>query len=270
MPAPVEHPAAALSSSGLDLEGVAALPSLAVAEIAGRDSVAAAVVAVREREFRTILPTAVYTGTEYGDRDSPEHAVARLREILGDSTEVLALVSLASPALWAALNGRFSAGVHATFGVCSPCLSCHLYLHLARVPLAWALGGAPVIAGERDSHGGRVKLSQTPLGIDASIRVLAKGGIELLEPVRHVHESAGITALAGDGWEAGERQLRCVHSGNYVALDGGVAYDELAYSRFLHQFMEPAGDAVLAAWRAESEPDYETVVRRVLEGSDAA
>ena len=270
MPAPVEHPADALTSSGLDLESVAALPSLAIAEIAGRDSVAAAVAAVRERGFRTILPTAVYTGTEYGDHDAPEHATARLREILRDSADVLPLVSLTSPALWAALNGRFSAAVHETFGVCSPCLSCHLYMHLARAPLAWALGGAPVIAGERDSHGGRVKLSQTPLGIDASVRMLARAGIELLEPVRHVHESAGITALVGGGWEAGERQLRCVHSGNYVALDGSVAYDELAYSRFLHHFMEPAGDAVLAAWRAEPEPDYEAVVRRVLEGSDAA
>src|SRR5450759_3972553 len=62
----------ALFSLALDLDSVAALPSVAIAEIAGRDSVAAAVAAVRERGFRTILPTAVYTGTEYGDHDAPE------------------------------------------------------------------------------------------------------------------------------------------------------------------------------------------------------
>lgn len=266
----VEHPDLALTASGLDLAAVSALPALAVAEIAGRDSVAAAVVAVRERGFRTILPTAVYTGTEYGDRQAPERAAQRLRELVGDSARVLPLVSLASPGLWSALNGRFASVVHQAFGMCSPCLACHLYMHLARVPLAWALGDVPLIAGERDSHGGRAKLSQTSLGIDAYVRVLARSGIELIEPVRHVHDGAGITALVGDDWEAGERQLRCVHSGNYLALDGAVAYDELAYSRYLHGFMEPAGLAVAEAWRADPEPDYEAVLRRVLEGSDAA
>jgi hypothetical protein len=270
MPAAVEHPALALAASGLELAVVSKLPALAIAEIAGRDSVAAAVVAVRERGFRTLLPTAVYTGTEYGDHDAPERAARRLRELVGDSAEVLPLVSLASPRLWAALNGRFASVVNERFGMCSPCLACHLYTHLARVPLAWALGDTPVIAGERDSHGGRAKLSQTPLGIDACVRVLARSGIELLQPVRHVRDSAGIIAIAGEDWDAGSRQLQCLHSGNYLALDDTVAYDELAYSRYLHGFMEPAGLAVTAAWRAEPEPDYEEIVRRVLEGSDAA
>jgi hypothetical protein len=270
MPAAVEHPSLALAASGLELAAVSRLPALAIAEIAGRDSVAAAVVAVRERGFRTLLPTAVYTGTEYGDHDAPQRATRRLRELVGDSAEVLPLVSLTSPRLWAALNGRFASVVRDRFGMCSPCLACHLYTHLARVPLAWALGDAPVIAGERDSHGGRVKLSQTPLGSDACARVLARCGIELLQPVRHVHDTAGIIAIAGVDLDTDESELRCLHSGNYVALDGDVAYDELAYSRYLHGFMEPVGLAVTAAWRADPEPDYEEIVRRVLEGSDAA
>jgi hypothetical protein len=270
MPAPVEHPDAALSAAGLDPTTVSALPALAVAEIAGRDSVAAAVLAVREHGFRTLLPTVVHTGTEYGDGDAPERAVEHLRVLLGDSARVLPLLSLASPRLWAALNGRFASVVNERFDMCSPCLACHLYMHLARVPLAWALGDAPLIAGERDSHGGRAKLSQTPLGIDACVRVLARSGIELLQPARHVLDSAGITELVGDGWEAGEGQLRCLHSGNYAALDGSVAYDEFAYSRYLHGYFQPAGLAIVEAWRSDPEPDYEAVIRRVLEGSDAA
>ena len=267
---PAEHTARALADAGLDPETAAVLPSPAIAEIAGRDSIAAAVVAVRESGFRTILPTVVHTGTEYGDHDAPFRAVERLRLELGDEVQVLPLVSLSSPGLWAALNGRFASVISGTFGVSSPCLACHLYMHLARVPLALALGGAPVIAGERDSHGGHTKLSQTPLGIDASIRVLSHAGIDLLEPVRHVRDGATITSLAGGAWAAGDGQLRCVHSGNYIALDGSVAYDELAYSRYLHRFLEPAGFAVIDAWRLDSQPDYEAIVRRVLEGSDAA
>jgi hypothetical protein len=38
----------------------------------------------------------------------------------------------------------------------------------------------------------------------------------------------------------------------------------------VHGFLEPAGAAVVEAWREVSEPDYEALVRAVLEGPDAA
>jgi len=132
------------------------------------------------------------------------------------------------------------------------------------------LGAAPVVAGERDTHGGRVKLSQASLGIDACGRVLARAGIELLEPVRRVREGEEIAGLLGPGWETTARQLCCVHSANYTGLDGEVAFDELAYARYVHGFLEPAGDAVVDAWRETAEPDYEALIRAVLEGPDAA
>jgi hypothetical protein len=143
-------------------------------------------------------------------------------------------------------------------------------VHLVRVPLAQALGGVPIVSGERDTHNGAVKLSQTSLGIDVSVRVLARAGIELLEPIRRVRDGEEIAALIGPSWEVGARQLCCVHTGNYVGLDGEVAYDQLAYARFAHGFLEPAGAAVVEAWRDTAEPNYESIVRAVLQGPDAA
>ncbi|HSQ22523.1 MAG TPA: hypothetical protein VLQ52_06995, partial [Coriobacteriia bacterium] len=177
--------------------------------------------------------------------------------------------ALSDPALWSAMNARPAAEIQQRFGVYSPCLACHLYLHLLRAPLAWSHHNAPVIAGERDTHDGRVKLSQTPESIDAAIRVLGSAGVELLQPVRALG-GEDIAALAGDDWDERIGHLGCQLSGNYVCFDGTVSYDEAGYARYIAEFYEPVGRAVLDAWRAEREgapaTDFNAVVRGVLEG----
>jgi len=242
---------------------------LAIVEIAGRDSVAAAVAAVRERGFRELLPTIAFTGTETGDREAPKRAVAALEQLLAGVARVHEPVALSDPALWSAMNARPAAEIQRRFGVYSPCLACHLYLHLLRVPLAWSHHNAPIIAGERDTHDGRVKLSQTPESIDAAIRVLGSAGVELLQPVRALG-GEGIATLAGDDWDERIGHLGCQLSGNYVCFDGTVRYDERGYARYIAEFYEPVGRAVLDAWRAEREgapaTDFNAVVRGVLEG----
>jgi len=267
---PAEQPEYALTSVGLDSLSLAATPGLALTAVAGRDSLAAAVVAVREHGITTLLPVSVATGTEYGDEREPERATERLAALLAGEAEVLPHVRIGSPRLWAALNGRFASVIRERFRIFSPCLACHLYVHLARVPLAKACGGVPLVTGERDSHSGRVKLSQTPLGIDAETRVLARAGVELISPVRRVRDGEEIGAIVGDAWAQGTKRLCCVHADNYAGLDGSVTYDELAYARYLHGFFEPAGMAVVDAWRDTAEPDYEAIVRAVLAGPDAA
>jgi hypothetical protein len=264
----------ALGDDRLDM--LRSLPGLTIGAVAGRDAVAAIVQAVRGEGFSAVLPTSVATGTEYGDSDAPLDAVRVVRETLGDDAEVLDPLRVGSPRLWAALNGRFAAEIDARFGLHSACLACHLYVHMARVPLAWALGNAPVVTGERDTHDGRVKLSQTEASIDAETRVLAYAGIELLTPVRTA-SGAEVGALV-PGWREGERQLCCVHSGNYKRLDGSVHLDATGYHRYLTEFFEPAGRGIVDAWRAAgldragaadsagvAALDYEAIVRRVLE-----
>ncbi|MDF1542148.1 MAG: hypothetical protein RQ731_02515 [Anaerosomatales bacterium] len=245
------------------------MESLAIAEIAGRDSVAAAVAAVREHGFTRLLPTIALTGTETGDRRAPLRAIDTLAGLLGDACEVLEPITLSDPALWAAMNARHAAVIRSRYGSWSPCLACHLYLHLLRVPVSWDRGNAPVIAGERDSHDGRIKLSQLPAGIDSSIRVLAHAGVELIEPIRHA-SGADVADIVGAGWEQDGGQLGCVLSGNYVELDGSVRHDEAAYERYVSGFFEPVGNAIVDAWRARRDggatPDYAAIVGAILAG----
>ena len=240
----------------------------AIVQIAGRDSVAAAVAAVRKRGFRTLIPTIAFTGTETGDREAPFRAVEALRGLVGSEAEVAEPVTLTDPALWSAMNARPAAEIQRRFGIYSPCLACHLYFHLLRVPLAWEHGYAPIVSGERDTHDGRVKLSQTAESIDAAVRVLRSAGVELLEPVRHA-SGEEIAELVGGDWEQGRGQLGCLLSGNYADLRGNVTYDEGGYVAYLVGYFEPLGRAIVDAWRTEREggraPDYLTIVRQVLD-----
>jgi hypothetical protein len=241
---------------------------VAIVEIAGRDSVAAAVAAVRERGFRTLLPTIAFTGTETGDRTAPLRAVSVLRALVGDRIDVHEPVALSDPALWSAMNARPAAEIQRRFGVYSPCLACHLYLHLLRVPLAWSNGNAPIISGERDTHDGRIKLSQTPASIAAADRVLTYAGVELLQPVQHA-SGEEIAELVDGSWDEGQGQLGCQLSGNYVNFDGSVTYDEAGYQRYIAEYFEPVGRAVVDAWRAERgggpAADFNAVIRRLFE-----
>lgn len=260
---PAEYPEALYTPDTLQRLRSAAPGSVAIASLAGRDSVAAIVQAVRERGFTTIVPTSVATGTEYGSLEEIAHAMAFTRAVLPPEVEVLDYVRFGSPPLWRALNGRFGALVQERFGMNSPCLSCHLYVHLARLPLALALGGAPIITGERDTHDGHIKLSQTVDSIDAEVRVLARAGVELLVPIR-TFSHADVDLLV-PGWDPGDRQLSCVHSGNYRALDGATIYDRAAHMNYVNGFYEPAGNAVVNAWLGgDPEPDYAALVAGVL------
>lgn len=234
---------------------------VAIAEIAGRDSIGAVLAAVDSLGIEAIVPTAVYTGTEYGDWSVLFNSVDRLqRRLAGTDVAMSDLVLLGSPRLWGVLNGRHMARLADEFGYCTPCVGCHLYLHLVRVPLAWALAASKIISGERESHDGRVKINQTASALDAYVSVIEGAGIDLVMPIRHMTSGEDVQGLLGEGWAEGDRQLGCVLSKNYVDREGAVIFDEDDLSGFLDRFVVPAGRAIVKAWRSGQTPDYEKIV----------
>jgi hypothetical protein len=281
---PAEQPHRAIADVGLPEHTLHCRPGLVIGEISGRDSVAALVKLSRTAEpppsvaNLCILPTVVSTSTEYGDLGEPTRAIHILRSRVASQTRVYDGVRLVSPTLWAALNARFGAEIARRWGTWSPCLACHLYVHLCRVPLAWSLGAVTVATGARDTHRGRLRLSQTPAGIAASHEVMAHAGITLLEPIQHVDDDETLAELAGADWEEHEGRVRCVLSESYLALDGTVLWEPDRHDAYLAEFFVPAGKAVIDAWRAEgigahdaaTPPDYAALVREVLERGASA
>ena len=245
------------------LEKLKAIDSPVIVEIAGRDSVAAMIAYAADHPSPTFIPTIVSTGTEYGDAGAPLDAIEYAKTKIPSAT-FTEPIQLFSPNLWRALNGRYGSELSRRYPGWSPCASCHLYVHLMRSPLAFALG-VPILTGERDSHDDRFKLSQTPQMINAWITLFAEKGIELLEPIQHLTDSAEIERLVGRGWEEGARQLQCVHSGSFTDVDGHFNYRASQWDIYLRNFAIPAARAVLDAMRAgELTTDWVALVGAVL------
>ena len=249
--------------SGKKIDEYRSLSRLAIAEIAGRDSIAAAVKGVSEGLFTDLLPTYVYTGTEYGSWGIVEAAVERLANRLPE-TRVHNLVVLGSPGFWRALNGRFINEMTSKYGFYSPCIGCHLYLHSVRIPLAHILGNVPIISGERERHNGSVKANQIPEALDHYQGLSAEFGISLIFPIRHIAESRHITNLIGFEWEEGKEQLNCVLSGNYRQPDGAVNAPASKISRFMEKFARPCASKIIDSYLANRIPDHIGIASRIL------
>ncbi len=242
--------------------------NLAIGEVAGRDSAAAIIKAASFDSIGAVLPTLVCTGTEYGSWETVLGNVALIKDRVdkGYRKRFYDAILLGDVDLWWALNGRFLSVIRERFGLYSPCFGCHLYMHLVRVPLAKELDCRTIISGERVKHDNQIKINQTSLVLDAYEEVLESSGIRLIFPVRDISSGSEIKALVGDDWEEGDKQLKCVLSGNYRGLAGEVLYDEARVEAYLGEFLVPAGKRVLEAWDSGGAVDYFGIVRGVLAG----
>jgi len=246
--------------------GIRLGPEDALVELAGRDSVGAAVALAREGRLRRALPVIAYTGTEFGDVASFARAEARLREALeGLGVEVMETALVGSPLWWRSTVGRPNAVLSRRFGPWHVCVGCHMYLHACRVPLAWDLGASRQVAGERLRHGGRVKINQTAEAVEAYRRVLEACGVELEMPLLRLDDEEAVRSLTG-GWREGEEQPECVLAGNYRMMDGSVEYEPGALRAYLDEYLVPVTLRILRDLRDGGYADYEGAVREVLAG----
>lgn len=235
----------------------------AIVEIAGRDSVAAAVKSVAENAFTDLIPVYAYTGTEYGPWIHTPRAVERLAACL-PQVRVHELIMAGAPKFWRALNARFIGEWVSWFGYYSPCPGCHLYLHAIRFPLAKKLGGLPIISGERESHGKTIKINQTGPALDIYQEMAGHFDIRLFFPLRHVTRDEDIETLLNLPWARDEDQLKCAFSGNYRRLDNTVGPAPADVRRYFREFALPTAISVVNVYMNGGSPDAEEIARQVL------
>jgi hypothetical protein len=236
---------------------------LAIVEIAGRDSIAAAVKGVEEESFTDLLPTYVYTGTEHGPLASVEKAVERLLRRL-PATRVHPLLVFGSPGFWQALNGRFISELVSRYGFYVPCVGCHLYLHSVRIPLALSLGKIPIISGERERHDGAIKVNQISEALEAYQNLADDFGTRLIFPLRHMADGNRITEILGFEWQEGKDQLGCVLSKNYRQLDGSIGTTVSQVQRYLEEFAKPCAKKIVESYAAGRIPNHLEIAAQVL------
>lgn len=214
-----------------------------------------------------LIPSVVYTGTEYGDREA---VMANARALSGNATSegraaVLETVVLGSPAWWNASASRYSSELFLRYGFSATCVACHMYLHAARVPLARNVGAAAIISGERLSHDGRMKINQLEPALAAYREVLEGEGLELALPLERVAAGSEIDGIVGPGWPESGRQMGCVLAGNYRDTSGGIIAREESLSAYLGEFLVPFTRRVLLSFReAPGPPDYHAIAGQVI------
>lgn len=227
---------------------------LAIVEMAGRDSVAAAIVAVQTGGFTDLLPVYAYTGTEYGSWASVGNAVHRLRQRL-PGIRIHDLVVLGSPRFWHALNGRLITELIKQYGFYTPCAGCHLYLHAVRMPLAISLR-APIVAGERERHDGAVKVNQTATTLNGYQDLARRFEVPLLFPLRYIEDGREIETILGLDWKQDDEQLGCVLSGNYRDSQNRVHLTEEKMKPYLREFALPLAFKTIETYGQRRVPNH--------------
>jgi hypothetical protein len=239
------------------------MQGLAVVEIAGRDSVAAAIKAVDERGFTDLIPVYAYTGTEYGPWSSVLDAVHRLVERLPD-VRIHDLLVIGSPRFWQVLNGRFSGELISRYGFYTPCVGCHLYLHSVRLPLSVSMAHVPIIGGEREQHDGRLKVNQIPEALDIYRKTCRHFDVELFLPLRYIPDGKRIEEILGIPWAEGEEQLGCVLSGNYRLLGGHLNCSPEQVRRYLEEFAAPCAKKIIESYISGRVPNHLKIAEETL------
>ena len=214
-----------------------------IGEFAGRDSVAAILKALESESVRTILPVASFSPTEYGNFESLEHnymhMLERVERLYGNEKTILPLLYHSNPDLWSVINGRYVDFLNKKFGFYTPCIGCHAYLHLLRIPLSLKLG-KKIISGERESHDGRIKVNQTAESLDTYKRIAEYFGSEILMPIRYINDGNEVEELIGWEWDEGKGHQSCVFSGNYSCPNGTVDYMKKNTIEYLEKFLYPS------------------------------
>lgn len=218
-------------------EKIKTYQEIALAEIAGRDSIAAIILACQERKFKAIVPTIAYTGTEYGNWEITFKALKILKNRLKSlRVKVFKPIFLGSPVLWWQLCGRYALELFKKYQFYSPCINCHLYLHTIRIPLAKKLGSKIIIGGERELHDGKIKINQIKEALDIYVNFLKKFNLELYLPLRLISSGKEIENIIGVSWDEGKEQMECVLSKNYLDSKGNPIIEKENIKKILEEF----------------------------------
>lgn len=238
-------------------------PKLALVEIAGRDSIAAAITSIQEYGFTDVLPTYAYTGTEYGSWNIVNQALLRLKDRL-PHIRIYPLMVLGSPDFWKALNGAFISELVSIYGFYTPCIGCHVYLHAVRIPLALLLGNIPIVSGERERHNGSVKINQISEALDFYKKLTETFNIQLLLPLRKISSGQEIETILQTQWQESKEQLNCCLSGNYRLVDGSVEMNIAQAVRYLNEFAIPCTEKIVREYMSGNIPNHVEIAEHII------
>lgn len=221
-----------------------------IAELAGKDSVAAIHKFIRTNPYSRIIPSIVYTRTEYGGFESYAKSLNYLQNYAANCGTLFGEVHhLSNEKLWNIFCVKYQYKLYKKYGFYTPCIMCHLYTHLLRIPICYKYGAEGIITGERFSHGGKVKVNQHPKTLECFQMLIDYSGLKLIQPLLEIGNVKDVEN------EIGSKEIidhandtKCILSEN---LNDWIV-DENALQNFLDEYIYNVGIYIIDAYKNEN------------------
>jgi len=168
-----------------------------IAELAGKDSIAAIIKYAEKNKNSFILPTVVKIPSEenrYEDLFDYYKKLQGYIELKG--SHMYTPLILNATKYWWDLNKSIKK-INDNYKFYTPCIACHALLHLIRIPLAKQYSNK-IITGERLSHNGKFKINQNKLVLNVYNDMFSYYNIKLVQPLLNIKSSNKIDLMLSE------------------------------------------------------------------------
>ena len=209
-----------------DLNYPLSAKNIFIADVTGRDSIAALIKTIEIYSPNFVIPSVIVLGCEFGNKDQPHKTIYKISEIYKNTqTQILPGILLDVNQFWKLFIAKEINSTVDKYKFFSPCIACHLIMHLARIKLAHYLKASNVISGEREFHADRQKINQLDFVLDFYNKIYSAAGINHHTPIRHIKENDKINEIV---YKSGAVaiELDCLFSGTYYDGSGKITFDK--------------------------------------------
>lgn len=240
-----------------------------IAEIAGKDSIAAVLKFAKNHRNITIVPTIVLSGTEYGDMDSYEKSIEYLGEKLPElNVRLEKTIYLQDGYLWNILNAKYQYLLYKKFHFFTPCIGCHFYTHFMRFSIYKKYKAKGLITGERKSHSGVQKANQHEITLRAFRNLFAKCGVHMICPLVEIDDTELVNSYIENYdiiYHAND--VKCVMSGNLTGFSLDNQENLMYLEKFIDEYIIPIGEYILESYEKERKiqgEELESIIRKIV------
>jgi hypothetical protein len=211
----------------------APLHELYIADITGNDSIAALIRTIEDKSPKFIVPSVISLGCEFGDKGQASKTINELRGAFEKyGVKVLDGVLIDINVLWKFFIGKSINDTVEKYNFFSPCIACHLLMHISRIKLSQHFCSINVISGERELHDYKEKINQLPFVLDFYNELFNSSGVTHHTPIRHLRNSNEISDIVNKCGVSAVK-LDCLFSGTYYDQSNKVIFDKRKLSDYV-------------------------------------
>jgi hypothetical protein len=138
--------------------------------------------------------------------------------------------------LWKFFIGKSINHTVEAYNFFSPCIACHLLMHISRIKLSHHFCSTNVISGEREFHGDKEKINQLPFVLDLYDELFDSFGVTHHTPIRYLGNNKDILDIVNN-YGVSSVQLDCLFSGTYYDQNSKIIINKDKLSDYVRYYL---------------------------------